>query len=29
MNYEERKIAILKALASYDNLGRVTSQKAL
>jgi hypothetical protein len=27
MNYEERKIVILKSLVSYDNLGRVLNSK--
>jgi hypothetical protein len=29
MNYEERKIAILKSLVSYDNLGRVLNSKGI
>jgi|WetSurMetagenome_2_1015567.scaffolds.fasta_scaffold166864_2 hypothetical protein len=29
MNYEERKIAILKSLATYDNLGRVLRSKGI
>lgn len=29
MTYEERKVAILKALASYDNLGRVKGTKGV
>lgn len=29
MTYEERKVAILKALATFDNLGRVKGSKGV